>query len=111
LRVVSAGGGVSVIRQNLIPCQIDEKHLAVSPIPLGEGEKSILRNQPPPTRIHRRPNRPRRKCNPRFYQEEITVLEIKPANVWGGHSCPPLLTLVLLKAPQTLLSRTDVITP
>jgi dihydrofolate reductase len=35
---VRIGGGVSVIRQYLIAGQIDEMHLAVSPILLGEGE-------------------------------------------------------------------------
>jgi dihydrofolate reductase len=35
---VRIGGGVSVIRQYLIGDQIDEMHLAVSPVFLGEGE-------------------------------------------------------------------------
>jgi dihydrofolate reductase len=35
---VRIGGGVSVIRQYLIARQIDEMHLAVSPVLLGEGE-------------------------------------------------------------------------
>jgi dihydrofolate reductase len=35
---VRIGGGVSVIRQCLIAGQIDEMHLAVSPVLLGEGE-------------------------------------------------------------------------
>jgi dihydrofolate reductase len=35
---VRIGGGVSVIRQSLIAGQIDEMHLAVSPVLLGEGE-------------------------------------------------------------------------
>jgi dihydrofolate reductase len=35
---VRIGGGVSVIRQYLIAGQIDEMHLAVSPVFLGEGE-------------------------------------------------------------------------
>jgi dihydrofolate reductase len=35
---VRIGGGVSVIRQYLSVGQIDEMHLAVSPILLGEGE-------------------------------------------------------------------------
>jgi dihydrofolate reductase len=35
---VRIGGGVSVIRQYLIADQIDEMHLAVSPVLLGEGE-------------------------------------------------------------------------
>ena len=35
---VRIGGGVSVIRQCLLAKQIDEMHLAVSPILLGEGE-------------------------------------------------------------------------
>ena len=35
---VRIGGGVSVIRQYLIAEQIDEMHLAVSPVLLGEGE-------------------------------------------------------------------------
>jgi dihydrofolate reductase len=35
---VRIGGGVSVIRQYLIAGQIDEMHLAVSPVLLGEGE-------------------------------------------------------------------------
>lgn len=37
-RDVRIGGGVSVIRQYLIADQIDELHLAVSPVLLGEGE-------------------------------------------------------------------------
>ena len=32
------GGGVSVIRQYLLADQVDEMHLAVSPVFLGEGE-------------------------------------------------------------------------
>lgn len=35
---VRIGGGVSVIRQYLTANQIDEMHLAVSPVLLGEGE-------------------------------------------------------------------------
>ena len=35
---VRIGGGVSVIRQGLVAGQIDEMHLAISPILLGEGE-------------------------------------------------------------------------
>jgi dihydrofolate reductase len=35
---VRIGGGVSVIRQCLVADQIDEMHLAVSPVLLGEGE-------------------------------------------------------------------------
>lgn len=35
---VRIGGGVSVIRQYLVAGQIDELHLAVSPVLLGEGE-------------------------------------------------------------------------
>jgi dihydrofolate reductase len=35
---VRIGGGVSVIRQYLVADQIDEMHLAVSPVLLGEGE-------------------------------------------------------------------------
>jgi dihydrofolate reductase len=35
---VRIGGGVSTIRQYLIANQIDEMHLAVSPVFLGEGE-------------------------------------------------------------------------
>jgi dihydrofolate reductase len=35
---VRIGGGVSVIRQYLIAGQIDEMHLAVTPVLLGEGE-------------------------------------------------------------------------
>jgi dihydrofolate reductase len=35
---IRIGGGVSVIRQYLIAKQIDEMHLAVSPVLLGEGE-------------------------------------------------------------------------
>lgn len=35
---VEFGGGVSVIRQYLVADQIDEMHLAVSPVLLGEGE-------------------------------------------------------------------------
>jgi dihydrofolate reductase len=35
---VRIGGGVSVIRQYLVAGQIDEMHLAVSPVLLGEGE-------------------------------------------------------------------------
>jgi dihydrofolate reductase len=35
---VRIGGGVSVIRQYLLADQIDEMHLAVSPVLLGEGE-------------------------------------------------------------------------
>jgi dihydrofolate reductase len=35
---VRIGGGVSVIRQHLIAGKIDEMHLAVSPVLLGEGE-------------------------------------------------------------------------
>jgi len=35
---VRIGGGISVIRQYLIVGQIDEMHLAVSPVLLGEGE-------------------------------------------------------------------------
>jgi dihydrofolate reductase len=35
---VRIGGGVSIIRQYLIAGQIDEMHLAVSPVLLGEGE-------------------------------------------------------------------------
>jgi len=35
---VRVGGGVSVIRQYLIAGQIDEMHLAVAPVLLGEGE-------------------------------------------------------------------------
>jgi dihydrofolate reductase len=35
---VRVGGGVSVIRQYLMAGQIDEMHLAVSPVLLGEGE-------------------------------------------------------------------------
>ncbi|MGA8619417.1 MAG: dihydrofolate reductase family protein [Candidatus Sulfotelmatobacter sp.] len=35
---VRIGGGVSVIRQYLMADQIDEMHLAVSPVLLGEGE-------------------------------------------------------------------------
>jgi dihydrofolate reductase len=35
---VRIGGGVSVLRQYLIAGQIDEMHLAVSPVLLGEGE-------------------------------------------------------------------------
>jgi dihydrofolate reductase len=35
---VRIGGGVSVVRQCLMAGQIDEMHLAVSPILLGEGE-------------------------------------------------------------------------
>jgi dihydrofolate reductase len=35
---VRIGGGVSVIRQYLLAGQIDEMHLAVSPVLLGEGE-------------------------------------------------------------------------
>jgi len=35
---VRIGGGVSVIRQYLAADQIDEIHLAVSPVLLGEGE-------------------------------------------------------------------------
>ena len=35
---VRIGGGVSVIRQYLSAGQIDEMHLAVSPVLLGEGE-------------------------------------------------------------------------
>jgi dihydrofolate reductase len=35
---VRIGGGVSVIRQYLIADQIDEMHLALSPVLLGEGE-------------------------------------------------------------------------
>jgi len=35
---VRIGGGVSVIRQCLLAKQIDEMHLALSPILLGEGE-------------------------------------------------------------------------
>ena len=36
---VRVGGGVSVIRDYLSTGQIDEMHLAVSPVLLGEGEK------------------------------------------------------------------------
>ena len=35
---VRIGGGVSVLRQYLIAGRIDEMHLAVSPVLLGEGE-------------------------------------------------------------------------
>jgi dihydrofolate reductase len=35
---VRIGGGVSVIRQYLTAGQIDEMHLAMSPVLLGEGE-------------------------------------------------------------------------
>jgi dihydrofolate reductase len=35
---VRIGGGVSAIRQYLLAGQIDELHLAVSPVLLGEGE-------------------------------------------------------------------------
>jgi dihydrofolate reductase len=35
---VRIGGGVSVVRQYLAAGQIDEMHLAVSPVLLGEGE-------------------------------------------------------------------------
>jgi dihydrofolate reductase len=35
---VRIGGGVSVIRQCLIANRIDEMHLALSPVLLGEGE-------------------------------------------------------------------------
>jgi dihydrofolate reductase len=35
---VRIGGGVSVIRQYMTASQIDEMHLAVSPVLLGEGE-------------------------------------------------------------------------
>ena len=35
---VRIGGGVSVIRQYLLAGQIDEMHLAVSPVLLGDGE-------------------------------------------------------------------------
>jgi dihydrofolate reductase len=35
---VRIGGGVSVIRQYLVAGQIDEMHLAISPVLLGEGE-------------------------------------------------------------------------
>jgi dihydrofolate reductase len=35
---VRIGGGVSVIRQCLTAGQIDEMHLAISPVLLGEGE-------------------------------------------------------------------------
>jgi dihydrofolate reductase len=35
---VRIGGGASVIRQYLVAGQIDEMHLAVSPVLLGEGE-------------------------------------------------------------------------
>jgi dihydrofolate reductase len=35
---VRIGGGVSVIRQYLIAGEIDEMHLALSPVLLGEGE-------------------------------------------------------------------------
>jgi len=35
---VRIGGGVATIRQYLTAGQIDEMHLAVSPVPLGEGE-------------------------------------------------------------------------
>jgi dihydrofolate reductase len=35
---VRIGGGVSVIRQYLVAGQIDEMHLAMSPVLLGEGE-------------------------------------------------------------------------
>ena len=38
---VRIGGGVSTIRQCLISGQIDEMHLAVSPILLGEGENLL----------------------------------------------------------------------
>jgi dihydrofolate reductase len=37
-RDVRIGGGVSMIRQYLLAGQIDEMHLAVSPVLLGEGE-------------------------------------------------------------------------
>ena len=35
---IRIGGGVSVIRQYLIAGQIDEMHLALSPVLMGEGE-------------------------------------------------------------------------
>jgi dihydrofolate reductase len=35
---VRIGGGVSTIRQYLTACQVDEIHLAISPVVLGEGE-------------------------------------------------------------------------
>jgi dihydrofolate reductase len=35
---IRVGGGVSVIRQYLSACQIDEIHLAISPVLLSEGE-------------------------------------------------------------------------
>jgi dihydrofolate reductase len=35
---VRIGGGVSVIRQYLLAGQIDEMHLAISPVFLGQGE-------------------------------------------------------------------------
>ncbi|WP_348266727.1 dihydrofolate reductase family protein [Edaphobacter paludis] len=38
---VRIGGGVSVIRQYLFAGQIDEMHLAVSPVVLGEGEQLL----------------------------------------------------------------------
>jgi dihydrofolate reductase len=38
---VRIGGGVSVIRQYLIAGQIDEMHLAISPVLLGEGEQLL----------------------------------------------------------------------
>jgi dihydrofolate reductase len=37
-KMLRIGGGVSTIRQYLIAGQIDEMHLAVSPVLLGEGE-------------------------------------------------------------------------
>jgi dihydrofolate reductase len=35
---VRIGGGVSTIRQYLVAAQIDEMHLALSPVLMGEGE-------------------------------------------------------------------------
>ena len=49
---VRIGGGVATIRQYLSAGLIDEIHLALSPVFLGEGGASLCRSQSPRSWVH-----------------------------------------------------------
>jgi dihydrofolate reductase len=62
---VRVGGGVSTIRQYLLAGQIDELHLALSPVLLGEGESLFAGINLSLLVLQRRQECSRRKRDPR----------------------------------------------
>ena len=90
-RDVRVGGGVSTIRQYLSAGQIDELHLAYSPVLLGEGENLFAGLNLPETGLQTSQHHTRRRSHPRNSAASLTApptatASVRAATVRDGYS-------------------------